>query len=687
MVFVYGSLLFFLDWWRLCLNLDFMGGGGGGESHTLKLYKEDEVECIEGADEISILKFCIAKYGNELIEENREKREYGDFGYEYTMKSMLAEADSIDSKDKLIALFNKIYYFITPRDKKELVEYEKQCEEEYDRLYESAEKLMVEVRGYNEKHRLFDYARKATTKDFQRSFEDIQAHIENAEDYEQIVALYKELTALIKDIVANYNHYRGDYFPYKINISTKILTPKQISKTKIQKSMEATFHETKLKDTKEIMDKLDLEYSYTPGKIDSVPKVITYKDKYRFSNKDLKTDREHIETNAFFIALLQAANLKVSAITKAYERAEATSGYLTQIESKYNERVNDLVTKRFNELYKKVEDNQYEFGLKLEKTQINFTIFRGNNKDEVLELDLQSEGFKWFFNLFFHLLYSKTLQKGSVVLMDEPAHNLSIPARKEFRDFLKQYGEENGITFVIVTHDPFLVHADYLDEIRIVQNHTKEDSKGVEILNDFSSISSKDTDALLIIKQALGIGTYILYPPNLQIIFVEGITDYNYLTTFKILKEREENKLCSVVFLPIGGLGEKGDEKEILEKLLQQHKEPILLIDDDGAGKAIIKVKEENKMESLRIIKLSEIDSKLKEIEDCFDKKDIEKYGLLKKDSNGKESKEFIKSSKLSSAIKKALLWRKADDDKTQNLIEQSTKQNFYKILDYLENL
>ncbi|WP_445724452.1 hypothetical protein [Helicobacter pylori] len=38
--------------------------------------------------------------------------------------------------------------------------------------------------------------------------------------------------------------------------------------------------------------------------------------------------------------------------------------------------------------------------------------------------------------------------------MDEPATPLSVPARKEFRKFLKEYAHNNHVTFVLATHDP-----------------------------------------------------------------------------------------------------------------------------------------------------------------------------------------------------------------------------------------
>ena len=55
------------------------------------------------------------------------------------------------------------------------------------------------------------------------------------------------------------------------------------------------------------------------------------------------------------------------------------------------------------------------------------------------------------------------------------------------------------------------------------------------IENLFTAANINDPDSLLPIKDALTIKQNILYDLGTEVFWVEGITDYNYLTLFKKL--------------------------------------------------------------------------------------------------------------------------------------------------------
>lgn len=424
-----------------------------------------------------------------------------------------------------------------------------------------------------------------------------------------------------------------------------------------------------------------------------LPQIFYYNNKVKFGNADLMIEPKELKESEFFQALLRVIRKKTEkSLEESYNKINKTPGYLTKTQESLNDHIAEYLTAKFNKLYCKNDENGYRFDLKLDKTEISLSIFKDN---EVLILEDQSEGFKWFFNLFFHLLHGGNLSVGDIVIMDEPAHNLSVIARKEWRDFIKELEEKTGVTFVIVTHDPFLLNIDHFDELRIIQNNTEGNNpKGAMIINDFSSINANDTDALDKIKRAFGVGSHIFYDSNVRIILVEGATDYYYLTTFKILKEEEMQKAAkekgeaftplNLAFLPIGGLGKKGDEKTIIEKIMKAHKDPILLTDADKAGEAIAKalqeIQKETNNQKLGIIHitlnhkdLGEIHSKFKNfkvIEDLFHEKDKAKYGLKEKHT------------KIARAFKKHLLWGKGDES---TKIENETKENFYNLLEFLQ--
>ena len=145
---------------------------------------------------------------------------------------------------------------------------------------------------------------------------------------------------------------------------------------------------------------------------------------------------------------------------------------------------------------------------------------------------------------------------------------------------------------------------------------------------------------------------------------------------------------------------------KILDSLLEQEKEPILLVDNDKAGEAIIKTVSEN-AEKYQRITLVTINGKIttitikdnksyvpqtedlldtKEfegfttIENLFTKKDIEKYGLSEK------------RVRIASAFKRKILCELESqniDETTQNNnnISKTTKKNFYKFLEALQDM
>jgi predicted ATP-dependent endonuclease of OLD family len=255
------------------------------------------------------------------------------------------------------------------------------------------------------------------------------------------------------------------------------------------------------------------------------------------------------------------------------------------------------------------------------------------------------------------------MQPGDIIVMDEPATHLHVQGQQELRKFLKDFTIKTGVTIVLATHSPFLVDMDNLDELRIVKNIHGRTS----IQNDFSAIDANDSDTLSSVIKALTVKTHILSDPDKQMVFVEGITDYNTLTkAVRLLGEEYQN----ISFIPVNGIGkDKEQQREVLRKILEigRKRNPILLVDGDKAGEAIKKLNGENK--DLLVISLSEIDPEFKEIEALFVESDRIKLGTQKE--NGK----YVKSSILSSNIKN---YSKDKD------FSDETKSNFKKVLDYI---
>ncbi|WP_459085097.1 AAA family ATPase [Helicobacter pylori] len=158
-------------------------------------------------------------------------------------------------------------------------------------------------------------------------------------------------------------------------------------------------------------------------------------------------------------------------------------------------KMDSSIAKEFNELLAIAQDSSqdnyqlkirvrhnnkfYDYSKKSTAYEIKLEIHdcrKSDNQNPII-LSQQSTGFQWAFNFMFGFLYNAgsnfSFNKNIICVMDEPATHLSVPARKEFRKFLKEYAHKNHVTFVLATHDPFLVDTDHLDEIRIVEKKKK----------------------------------------------------------------------------------------------------------------------------------------------------------------------------------------------------------------------
>ncbi len=361
-------------------------------------------------------------------------------------------------------------------------------------------------------------------------------------------------------------------------------------------------------------------------------------------------------------------------------------------------KMDSLIAKEFNKLLAIAQDDhQDNYQLKIRVRHNNkffrekYTAYeikleihdcRKSDNQKPIILSQQSAGFQWAFNFMFGFLYNVgsnfSFNKNIIYVMDEPATHLSVPARKEFRKFLKEYAHKHNTTFVLATHDPFLVDTDHLDEIRIVEKETEgsaiENTFNYSLKND----ANRNSDALDKIKRSLGVGQHVFHNPQKhRIIFVEGTTDYCYLSAFKLyFNEREfKNDPIPFTFLPISGLKDnQKDMQKTIQKLHELDNNPIVLIDDDRKdGSDPQKAKSErfkkaNKemKEPIKILQLSSCDENFKQIEHCFSANDREEYAKNK-------------CMELAMAFKARLLYSEKDD-----VVSEETKNNFKKLFEWI---
>jgi ABC-type multidrug transport system ATPase subunit len=329
-----------------------------------------------------------------------------------------------------------------------------------------------------------------------------------------------------------------------------------------------------------------------------------------------------------------------------YESGKTKNNRLYNKEQELNERLKS-VSEAFNKIYTNKTNQKYDFVFDFKDDGI-LLIIKDNQR--AIDLDKQSAGFKWFFNFFLNILSDEKLNNGDIVILDEPATNLHPAAQIELVDQLNTYGREHGILFIMSTHSPFMIDPDYFDQLRIVTRI----GLYADVQRFTLNIDSKK-DVLLPIKSSLTVDKHIIINPNNKTIYIEGITDYNYLTAFKTTKEKYRN----LNFLPINGV----KDSKLAQTLMNLSKNPIALFDSDHAG---LKASEQLSKNNIEVINLNEINTAYKQIEDLFTEEERGLYCF-----NEDEEKSYKLSSYFKNNFKSIF-----------NKLNKETKDNFYQLLD-----
>ena len=354
------------------------------------------------------------------------------------------------------------------------------------------------------------------------------------------------------------------------------------------------------------------------------PQIIKYEEK-KINSNDMISDVNNLNNNLFFKSLFKAIDIDVSEIINGYEQYNKfrNSASLNKMRRMIEKKIGKL-NKQFNKLYF-AESDEYKFTIEIESSRISFGMARGEDEDPIM-IEMQSTGFRWFFDLYFNFICSNKLNAGDIIIMDEPATNLHPEGQKELRRFIKDFALKNDLTFIIATHSPFLIDPDNYDELRLISMSNNRSS----IDNLFSAVNVNDPDSLLPIKDALTIKQNVLYDLDTEVVWVEGITDYNYLTMFKKLLD-----VKNVNFIPYNGNGKtEEDAKKVLSKLINiKFYKRGILVDADKSGTIMAKLCQ-NTVFKDRTYTIADVGTGLKEIEDLFSEEDKQKYESLNKKSD-----------------------------------------------------
>ena len=194
-----------------------------------------------------------------------------------------------------------------------------------------------------------------------------------------------------------------------------------------------------------------------------------------------------------------------------------------------------------------------------------------------IELDQRSEGFQWLVS-FFVVFFSEAIDKheNAILLLDEPGMSLHALKQREFRKTISRLAETNQTVFS--THSPFLIGADELDIVRVVEMTDR--SIGTKV---HTTLSSEDPAGLLPLQEALGYDLASSLFSQQRNLILEGLTDYWYIeTTASLLREGNVVNLNDKIALVFANTAGK---VVYYATILHAHKLKVAaMLDSDAAG-------------------------------------------------------------------------------------------------------
>ncbi len=381
-------------------------------------------------------------------------------------------------------------------------------------------------------------------------------------------------------------------------------------------------------------------------------------ERTKIKQKDLVCKPD--QPNQFILNLLKILDYEKGALDMAYSGA---GNLRYKLENDLN-RTLEEVSDELNDLLN-INDKKYTLRIKLERENIELFITRGDGVP--LNLDRQSEGFTWLFDLYFNLIKLERFKPGDIILLDEFGNSLSFATIKELTKKLREYAKKNGLTFVLATQNPMAIDIHHLDEVRLL---VPRDDGSTHIINNFDRFGGDENhDILAPILGGLTVSRNYMRSDNRKTVFVEGATDYFYLTAF-CEALRLHGTEYDIDFIPINGVGnKKNSPKGIVGQILSIERNPTIFTDSDYAGAEFKKAAESKHVSPSSISEV--LGNNKKVIEDAFSPADAEKLGIKTKD--GDSNKKFDHAACLSYKI-----------PQIYDELEDETKSNFMKIIDYV---
>jgi predicted ATP-dependent endonuclease of OLD family len=225
----------------------------------------------------------------------------------------------------------------------------------------------------------------------------------------------------------------------------------------------------------------------------------------------------------------------------------------------------------------------------------------------------RSSGFQWFFSFLAAFSEFEDYKRDVIVLLDEPGLTLHATAQADFLYFIDdRLAPERQVVYT--THSPFMVEADRLKRVRIVEDKGPE--TGAVISTDVLSVGA---DSAFPLQAALGydLSQHLFVGPHN--LLVEGTSDFTYLTTISNhLRDQGRAHLDERWrVLPTGG----AQNIPAFVALLGRQLDVTVLADAANKGmQRLTDLANKGLLERNRLITVGEIiNAKNADIEDLFD--------------------------------------------------------------------
>lgn len=224
-----------------------------------------------------------------------------------------------------------------------------------------------------------------------------------------------------------------------------------------------------------------------------------------------------LATNQWIKDLEQISNLDVSIIQGSNARNKIT--HKSKINTELNKNFRKFWSQDLSDLHVDYNDSKLNFWIK--------------EDDVFYEPEIRSQGRRWHLAFYIKVTARAKENVNNVILIDEPGLYLHANAQRDILLSLEDCAKEAPIIFS--THSPYLIEADKLERVRLVQ---KNSTKGTFVENKIHKVSDKETLTPILTAIGLELNRGIIGVERLNNVVVEGISDYYYLNAFKNILNR-----------------------------------------------------------------------------------------------------------------------------------------------------